>query len=153
MLLPERGLERFLVDEHGALPELRNLDGSTAIHVCAKEKDPLGWENINEVLLWHEELGHDPIEHANARTASGVTPMMVAARQPRDGAAKVLLEWRADPNLQDEDGNSALHHTEELIDNMGPILKALVDGKADVDLLNARGLKPQLPMTQECPMQ
>ena len=94
---------------------------------------------------------------------------------------QVLLEWKADPDIQDLEGNTALHHTEaplqsacatldvrlfwhcshrkvsfviqELI-NMGPILSVLVrEGKASTDIVNKRGLRAQLPMNKNCPVQ
>ena len=153
-MLNGREIEDYLVDEKGARPDTLNLDGSSPLHVCAKEKDPTGWTGLNECLGWYENAGIGDAEvWVNVADQQGITPMMVAARQPRVGAAQVLLEWRANVDLQDHEGNTALHHTEELI-NMGPILKVLVhDGRASTDIVNKKGQKPQLPIEKGCPMQ
>ena len=50
--------------------------------------------------------------------------------------------------------NSLCARAQQELINMGPILKVLVEeGKARTDIVNKRGLRAQLPMKQDCPVQ
>ena len=81
-MLEKRDIENYLVDEvgptlGGVLPNVTNLDGSNALHVCAKEKDPTGWEGLNEFLGWYENAGlGDNVHWINQGNHEGGAPAL-----------------------------------------------------------------------------
>lgn len=86
------------------------------------------------------------------RTPGGFTPLMRATDAWNDDAVFTLLHAGADPNLTDNKGATALHHTvnwpqSDLIyagreDAMVAIIELLLGHKADVDAIDNHGLTP-----------
>ena len=90
VMLEERDIENFLADDCGALPSVLNLDGSSTLHVAAKESDPVGWNGINELLGWYDNTAcGESSQFVNNQNSCGQTPLMVGARQPNRGACQV----------------------------------------------------------------
>jgi len=151
----EDGTIKKELQRHGGSPWSRNLDGSVALHVAAKEKGAQksletggtagkADEITAKLLAFHEERGDleaalDVVDHR------GVTPLMVAARHQNGEVCKLLVNAKANTNAQDKEGNTACHHTYELEDCMW-ILRILIRrGKADYKIKNFAGQEPQLP--------
>ncbi|KAK6542442.1 hypothetical protein TWF694_006395 [Orbilia ellipsospora] len=71
----------------------------------------------------------------NAKDDKGQTALMWAARLKNRDIVKVLLEYGAEPNIQDNDGSSALHYGA----TDGEITRLLVSSKADVKVVTKGG--------------
>lgn len=134
-------------------PPPRNKDGSTVLHVAALQRE---WGSRITRGYVTDESTKDLI---NVQNNKGVTAIMVAGRHANlDGGktVKCLVEAKADPDLQDKQGNSALHWTEHLDGDQNlavETFKCLVEtGGANVDVQNAKGDKANLPM-EGCKMQ
>ena len=76
------------------------------------------------------------------RNEFGETPLMTAIRSgPSTSLAKmidVLLDGGADPNIQDVNGNSALHHAAKVVGKEGAV-PILLENGASVVLRNNNG--------------
>jgi len=96
VMLEDREIEDFLADECGALPSVLNKDGSSAIHVASKERDPIGWEGLNELLGWYDNAGcgQGSESWVNNTDKWGHTALMVAARQPHRGACQACVSFK-----------------------------------------------------------
>lgn len=83
----------------GADPNRRNAAGDTAVHVAAFEGDAA----ILRAVLAHggDTDARNPI--------TGATPLQQALLSPDANQYKVLLDAGADPNLADNNGDTALH--------------------------------------------
>lgn len=95
-------MDRFvsLLLEYGANPNATDNAGNTALHQYR------AWNQYPEVVRLLTSAGAD-INHA--RAGDLVTPLICAARgQCTD--CKAYIENGANPNMQDSDGNTALHH-------------------------------------------
>lgn len=129
-----------------------------AAEAARKEKERKGeavpqapslWESSSaeglteQIIAWHVEKGK--LSGLDAKDRRGWTPLMVASRHQNGEVCKLLLNAKADANAQDNEGNTACHHTFELIDCMW-ILRILIRrGGADYKKLNHAGNPPQLP--------
>jgi hypothetical protein len=82
-------------------------DGRTTLHLAAA----FGSSDVIQVLL---ASGADP----NARTAEGITPVMVASglSETGRGAVELLLQSGADPDARDAKGRSVLFRAVEAYD-------------------------------------
>lgn len=72
-------------------------------------------------------------------THGGDTPLLFAVRWSRFAAAKTLLQCGANPNYQDESGNTSLHYALKKRSNAANICMLLESG-ARRDLLNRDGV-------------
>ncbi|KAK4694568.1 hypothetical protein P7C71_g3031, partial [Lecanoromycetidae sp. Uapishka_2] len=114
---------RTLLDA-GANPNLRTTDGETAMHAAAKARHGDG----NIVRLLHKSNAH--LDTTNRRRE---TPLIVAVKEGNNATLKALLDLGADPNLQDDEGKTAMHWA-----SGGWWTAGLDDGKA-IDILARSG--------------
>ncbi|HEX4165418.1 MAG TPA: ankyrin repeat domain-containing protein [Bryobacteraceae bacterium] len=94
---------RLLLD-HGATADTRNQNGGTALHDAATEGD-----TAVIALLLDRGAAIDARE-----TATGATPLMLAASLARTGAVSLLLARGANAALRDNAGRTALSRAREL---------------------------------------
>ncbi|KAJ9217896.1 hypothetical protein DTO166G4_287 [Paecilomyces variotii] len=84
---------------HGADGRALDNDGNTILH------DSLSYHQAGATMRLLVDAGAN-INHA--RKVDGVTPLISAAKKQFEGV-KLFTDCGADPNLQDADGNTALH--------------------------------------------
>ena len=87
----------------------------------------------------------------------GTTPLHLACSSLNLGQAKILLSLGADPNLQDEIGQSALHCAgrkfgAKALKKTAPLIELLMSHGADPSLLNANGLTAAQAMAKRSPL-
>ena len=116
----------FLIKE-GADVSLPDYDGRTALHFAVGSSD-----NSCEILRCLIENGAD----INKGRNDNQTPLMVAAEKGHVSVATFLIERGADVDLQDENGNTALHHALYGSDVSCEILSCLIGSGADVNGVN-----------------
>jgi ankyrin repeat protein len=93
-----------------------NCAGETLVYLAT---GPRGGHSVLRALLRN---GADP----DKGTADGRTPLMNAAAQCRAESVQVLLEFKADPNIKDADGKTALDYVcSEPADQRDDIVAAL----------------------------
>ena len=78
-----------------------------ALAGCGKEpiEDAVG-KNDRKAVTEAIKAGAD----VNARTSSGDTPLLLAAKSAQSSSAQALIEGGADIQVRDEAGNSVLHY-------------------------------------------
>ena len=101
--------------------------GRTALHFAAGSSD-----NSCEILRCLIENGADIDKGRN----DNQTPLMIAAQKGHVSVATFLIEHGANVDLQDENGNTALHHTLYGSDVSCEILSCLTGSGADVNGVN-----------------
>jgi ankyrin repeat protein/tetratricopeptide (TPR) repeat protein len=113
-----------LLLDHGADPNLRDIDDYL----------PLFWSHdpeISRLLIAHKA-------DVNGCLKSGYTALMSAVTDTN--CLKVLLENGANPDLQETNGNTALHWA---VENSQPIATALLlEAKANPNIQNSQGYTP-----------
>lgn len=113
----------------GANPRRANNNGEQAVQLAAwnghaaavrwllergavLNREDKHWNALHyAVFNGHTELAGELIQRGadvNARTPNGATPLMLAAREGREDAAKLLLESGADTKVKSDWGDSAL---------------------------------------------
>lgn len=102
--------------------------GENALHYAAKTYGRCGDDDI----VWLISQGCD----VNAVNHDGDTPLLVSSRlgDRRNGAMRKLLHNRADPNVQDKNGLTAVHHycaTGHWLDMMSGLKQCNADFNAD----------------------
>ena len=93
------GVARLLVNQNADIG-LKNLDGETALHVavyCNQEK-------VAQMLV--EKFGDSLV---NEMRSDGWTPLMIVAKTGDLGVARLLMKHKACIDLQNSDGETALH--------------------------------------------
>lgn len=86
--------------------------------------------------LWRINEGNVDIRDARQRT-----PLMAAAKNGQCSVVEELLkELNADPELEDMDGNTALHHA--ILNGNRTTAKILMENGANPDLINQEGKTP-----------
>ena len=113
--------------QYGANVALTDKSGRTALHFAAGSSD-----NSCEILRCLIENGADIDKGRN----DNQTPLMIAAQKGHVSVATFLIEHGANVDLQDENGNTALHHTLYGSDVSCEILSCLTGSGADVNGLN-----------------
>jgi ankyrin repeat protein len=118
---------------HGADPNVADENGSTPLHIAA------GYGYAQTVALLR--AGGADLDRPDQ---NGLTPIMAAIiggnMYPARSIVLGLLIAGADPNRQDNNGNSALHHAalKDMVDNIPQLIKY----GADVGLQNNDGQTP-----------
>lgn len=107
----------------------------TPLHALCSRPQDKDWstEEVASLLLQH---GAD----INARDYSGRTPLMLLVlNRPDDleGARSLIQDLKADPNLKDNSGETALHQAVTFASV--ELIRVLLDGKADVQALDGLG--------------
>jgi ankyrin repeat protein len=119
-----------LLLERGAIPDIADSSGWTALHAAAKACPKTIVERILRLSNWHW------------RRRSVATPTVVAISNKRPEVATALLKYGVDPNLQDTYGQAALHQASCLGDLS--LIKKLTCSGADLLSRNRNG---QIPLT------
>ena len=113
--------------QYGANVAHTDKSGRTALHFAAGSSD-----NSCEILRCLIENGTDIDKGRN----DNQIPLMVAAQKGHVSVATFLIEHGANVDLQDENGNTALHHTLYGSDVSCEILSCLTGSGADVNGVN-----------------
>ena len=125
----------FLI-EHGANVDLQDEDGDTALHFACRSHASL------EILSCLIENGAS----INACTNCKVTPLMMGVENCHKDVVSYLIEHGANVDLQDEDGDTALHYVayqESRVDKTETFLTLSTAG-ASCLCKNSKGLTPLL---------
>ncbi|NBV28175.1 hypothetical protein EBS02_04035 [bacterium] len=94
----------------------------------------LHYNNLHMVNHLIKKQGANP----NIQGPHGMTPLMEAIKGHDDQMVKFLLSVKADPDIQDHDGHTALHYAVDSQKNEY-ILKLLLECRADPDRANQCG--------------
>ena len=114
-----------LLIKHGADVDLQDSDGYKALHFAV-----YGSDISSEILSCLIGVGAD----VNARTNNGVTPLMIAAEEGHINAVTSLVKCGANVDLQDKDGQTALHHAMQSPQaSICEVLSCLIKNGADVN--------------------
>ncbi len=123
----------------GAPLELKDKSFSwTALHwACASDHEP-----VVRALLDGKYEGRGA--EVDARTGSGLTPLLLASYHGHKGIVRLLLARGARQELQDSDGDSALHDAMDFGDRASivALLCAAPGATAALALRNRNGLTP-----------
>ena len=133
----------FLV-QHGADVKIQGNHGLTAFHEAVLRKD--NYTISLEILCCLIQNGAD----INARLSDGRTPLMIASSRSQWNLVTFLIKHKADVNLQNNLGQTALHSAININSNpaesSSEILSYLIENGADV---NAEG-KYCTPLMRAC---
>ncbi|XP_046564767.1 E3 ubiquitin-protein ligase mind-bomb-like isoform X2 [Haliotis rubra] len=118
----------------GAKADLNKADdeGDTPLHYAVSGEQPI----VVGILL-------DAKARGNTKNNKGLTPLhlAVAKKDPSTWCLKALIQYKCDPNTQDEDGDTPLHdalrtHNQHLLD---PFLEC---AQLNLRLANSKGSNP-----------
>ena len=123
----------FLI-EHGANMDLQDKNGGTALHYAV---DSCVWQPCDDVMSCLIRNGFD----VNACTSNNCTPLMKASLHGNMNAISLLAEHGANMDLQDKNGDSALHYA--VNGNSSEVVHKLLSLGAS-QLYNNKGLTPLL---------
>ena len=101
-------------------------NGDTILHYAAE----IGDDNLLVMCLETSILNH--------KNSVGRTPLMIAVENNKPDCVRTLLGYGADPDCQDNSGNTALHHAVTKNTCVPELLTAL----ASTDIHNKRGKSP-----------
>ena len=124
----------FLI-EHGAIVNLQDIHGSTALHYVVQENS--GFHEPYEVLDYLIQNGAD----INAQSNHGRTPLMRAIDLSEEDTASFLIKQGANLDLQDKNGDTAFHYA--MRSNSLEITDSILTLGASC-MCNNRGLTPLL---------
>ena len=121
--------------EHGANVYLQDRDGLSAVHYAVRGSQAC------EILSCLMENGAD----VDVKTFDNCTPLMIAAQRGDTKVVTFLIEQGAMVNLQDKDGNAAVHYA--IQENSGShesneVLDYLIQNGADVNAQSNEGRTP-----------
>ena len=145
---------------YGADPDAADADGSTPLHRAARNDAVLAAKTLLEAGANpspHEARRSTPLHYAvghgnvgfvqallnagadiNARGSGGYTPLhLVALHWSSPEMVETLLAGAPDPNVRDDNGDTALHIAAGLAHDT--VVKALILGGADTELEDALG--------------
>jgi len=115
----------------GLATNIKNLGGDAPLHLAVK----MGWIDGAELLLKN-------LANPDIRDGKTNTPLLLASPPAvRLAMTKILLQYKADPSLKDQDGNTALHKAVKL--SYDPlIVDELLKAKTSVNSANLEGDTP-----------
>ena len=128
----------YLVD-HGAKVDLKDDRGCTALHhaMYYYHHDRL------EVCSCLIERGADVNGcYNNKSPQNGRTPLMIASRYGQLDAMTFLIKQGANVNLQDKEGETALHYAVDGSDVSCEVLSCLIENGANFDAFSNSGCTP-----------
>ena len=105
--------------------------GETSLHLACNYQD----EKIVETLLNNKNINLDVIDYENQ-----ITPLMYAVALNNINITKLLLTKNPTLNIQNVDGNSALHIA--MIENNDVIANILINKTTNFNLINIDGMTP-----------
>jgi ankyrin repeat protein len=123
-------LARMLLAAHADM-NIENNEGRTALSYAADYS-----VNFPEMLKLLLTAKADP------NIGKGNLPLMVAVNNADIGAAKLLLENGANPNIHDHDGNTPLHEATFSSKLDKKVIVLLLENKADPNVRNRFGRTP-----------
>ena len=158
--------------EHGADMDLQDKEGNTALHYALRRK----FLDVAHKLLTlganvnlQDKDSKTPLHHAiswrvlrrdtvliclvkngadiNSRTNDNCTPLMIASKHNRVNAVTFLVEQGANMDLQDKDGNTALHYA--IYNNSSKVARKLLTLGAS-QLHNTDRVTPLLLASKRC---
>ena len=124
----------FLI-EHGAIVNLQDIHGSTALHYVVQENS--GFHEPYEVLDYLIQNGAD----INAQSNHGRTPLMRAIDLSEEDTASFLIKQGANLDLQDKNGDTAFHYA---VHSDSPEITDSILTLGASCMCNNRGLTPLL---------
>lgn len=92
---------------HGADPFGRDRLSETALHILAVQ---LGDSNIELLHYILQDNGSGPVPYLDHQNHYGDTALSAAVLSHNTAAARLLLEFGADPNIKDDLGGNAAHY-------------------------------------------
>lgn len=110
-LLGRYDLVKLLWDR-GALPSIIKTDSSSLLHSTVRASDPeqdYARARILKLFL-SEASGRSNALPVNLRNSKGWTALKLASRKHLERCVEVLIEYAADPDVQDEEHYLALHN-------------------------------------------
>ena len=125
--------------EHGADVNLQDEDGDTALHFACRSHASL------EILSCLIENGAS----INACTNCKVTPLMMAVENCRKDVVSFLIEHEANVDLQDEDGDTALHFACRSHASL-EILSCLIENGASINACTNCKVTPLMMAVENC---
>ena len=91
-----------LLLEYGVDPNIEDIDGSTTLSIAVDENQV----KIVELLLKAGAILYEKMANFN-----GFTELMMAVRNDNGETIKLLLKYGADPNIQNQNGATAIQST------------------------------------------
>jgi len=134
-----------------ALVLAKNKDRSSTVHVaCCISKDDQALVALQRVVELAVEAGTaDVTAFVNSQNTRGVSPLMMACRlKNMETIRHLLVEHKANAFAQDCDGNSALHHTEHIMEGSDEVILLVCKkggGERLPEIKNNLGQTPSLP--------
>ena len=110
--------------------------GATALHLAACDGE-------EEVVTWGLQQGCNP----DQLDQEGLSPLMLAAgvEEAEDGhvtSVMALIDGKANLDLQDQEGCTALHHAARA--QNAAAFEAIRDAGANMEIANAKGRTPKM---------
>lgn len=104
----EDGVTDAVLPNKAAAVRFKDADSCTPLHICARTKDYGVVTEIMSILDEHESIKSSVV---NARTKTGTTPLMLAAKHGSNRITKMMVQAGADVHMTDNEGNTPLHYT------------------------------------------
>ena len=148
MQLGTSDIVRFLL-EHGADPNLIYEEGKTLLHLLLGSRGS-NWRSLTDRPddLLVEKLSPEHGVNMNARDHVSKTSSLLVMRREAPSIASFLLQHGADPNMEDNEGNTQLHtlllerHHDDDDDDDALILQLLLTHGADTSARNKNHTTP-----------
>lgn len=119
---------RYLTEER-ADPSLADSNGWNSLHFASQGGDP----NIIDLIVSH-------VPDIESRTGEGFTPLMIAASNGKENAAKYLLKKGADPFSEDKNRWISLHHASQ--GGSADVIDLMLSQFIDIESKTGRGETP-----------
>lgn len=153
LILEDQAIYQLLESSNSsgkALILSRNKDRSGPVHVaCSISNHEQSLAAVQRVIELGQAAGKEVKELVDAQNTRGVSPLSMACRLGNLLTIRhLLVECKANAFAQDCDGNSALHHTENLMDGSDEVILLVCKkggGEKLPEIKNKLGQVPSLP--------